>query len=254
MKMFGKTKTAHFSVDDTIWLFKGLNEEGYKSAFEQPVLSLFQTLHQKYGIIVSFYCFMQQDWMNLQDVTNAYRDELSENSDWMRFGFHARNENVHYSDLPAETAGEDYYTVTEQLRRICGNVLDECPRIHCYSAHQGSLRKMKKYGLQGVLCAEKGIESCYGLTYEQKQLVDKSGIYLDKKDGITYISTDLRIEETGCMVETIQLGKRSHLEIFTHEWALKRDHVQDKLELCAALLERMGYQGSLWEKEVRADG
>ena len=89
--MFGRPRTAHLSVDDTIWLFKDLNEEEYTSAFEQPILGFFRTLHQKYGIAISFYCFEEQDWMRLSAVTDRYQQELAESSGWLRFGFHARN-------------------------------------------------------------------------------------------------------------------------------------------------------------------
>lgn len=59
-----RKKTVHFSVDDTIWLFNDLNSNNYKSAFEQPVLNFFQGLHQRYGLTVSFYCFMRQVWFS----------------------------------------------------------------------------------------------------------------------------------------------------------------------------------------------
>lgn len=187
--MFGRPRTAHLSVDDTIWLFKYLNEEEYTSAFEQPILGFFRTLHQKYGIAISFYCFEEQDWMRLSAVTDRYQQELAESSGWLRFGFHARNENVRYGEITPQQAAADYAEVTAQLRRIVGRTLDECPRIHCYSASWPVLNAMHQEGLQGVLCSETD-DDCYGLTPEKKLNIRTKGSYMDKQSKLVYLATE----------------------------------------------------------------
>ena len=171
--MFGRPRTAHLSVDDTIWLFKYLNEEEYTSAFEQPILGFFRTLHQKYGIA----------------VTDRYQQELAESSGWLRFGFHARNENVRYGEITPQQAAADYAEVTAQLRRIVGRTLDECPRIHCYSASWPVLNAMHQEGLQGVLCSETD-DDCYGLTPEKKLNIRTKGSYMDKQSKLVYLATE----------------------------------------------------------------
>lgn len=238
-------KTAHLSVDDTIWLFYGLRDWDYESVYEQPVLGLFRQLHETYGVSVSFYCFMRQDWMCLKDVPGKYREELERNGDWCRFGFHAIDENADYSRTGPEQAAEDYQAVTAELRRIAGSALDELPRIHKYAASQDSLLAMKEYGLRGVLCPEEGWKDSYGLTGEHRLLLNTAGFYSDPMNGLTYLATDIRLEETASVAEKIsQLRDRKHIEVFTHEWALERDHVREKLTLCCELLHRFGYEGT----------
>ncbi len=245
-----KGKTAHFSVDDTIWLFYGLRDWDYGSVYEQPVLGLFQRLHARYGITVSFYCFMTQDWMCLKDVPDKYRQELEANRDWCRFGFHALNENMNYAQTGPAQAAADYVAVMDELRRIAGGALDELPRLHSYAGSQMSLRAMAQHGLRGVLCPEEGWKDEYGLTGEHRRILNDKGVYRDAASGLTYLQTDIRLEETASVAEKIsQLRDRRHLEIFTHEWALERDHVQEKLMLCGELLHQLGYRGAFWGEE-----
>lgn len=244
----GHTRTAHFSVSDTIWLFKGLKEEGYASAFEQPVLAYFRELHEQHGITVSFYCFAEHEDMRLADVPDAYSQEFSENGDWLRFGFHAKNENTHYEDKTPECAARDYAEVTAQLRRIVGTAIDAYPRIHSYSASQAALNAMREEGLRGVLCPESD-DGGYCLSEKQLRRVKSKGVYVDK-NGLVYLDADMKIEETNCILSILQKRQhKPHLEIFTHEWALDRERVRERLLICGSLLHRLGYQGGFWNGE-----
>ena len=158
--MFGRPRTAHLSVDDTIWLFKDLNEEEYTSE-HAPRAS----------------------------PSAVPQQELAESSGWLRFGFHARNENVRYGEITPQQAAADYAEVTAQLRRIVGRTLDECPRIHCYSASWPVLNAMHQEGLQGVLCSETD-DDCYGLTPEKKLNIRTKGSYMDKQSKLVYLATE----------------------------------------------------------------
>ena len=245
-----KDKTAHFSVDDATWVFLGPRDENYDSVFEQPILAFFRDLHENYGITVSFYCFLTQDWFDLRSVPDKYREELENNRAWCRFGFHGIDLDTAYEEAEPERAAADYEAVMAQLRRIAGEALDVCPRIHNYSAGQVALLAMRDQGLRGVLCPEIGREDRYGLTARQRRAVDSHGIYVDPKTGLNYLSTDIRIEETPCLMERITRRQaKSHLEIFTHEWALERDHVREKIILCCDLLKKFRYRGAFWGEE-----
>lgn len=243
-----RKKTVHFSVDDTIWLFNDLNSNNYGSAFEQPTLAFFRELHQRYGTAISFYCFGEQDWMKLENVTDRYREELEKNGEWIRFGFHARNENVRYAQADAQQAATDYADVKAQLWRIAGGNLDEYPRIHCYSANRPALEAMRGKGLRGVLCSESEDIVSYDLEENEAKRLRSVGVYSSKAFGLTYLATDIRIEETECMLEPILTKQnRQHLEVFTNEWALKREYIREKILICCSVLSRMGYRGSFWK-------
>lgn len=241
----GRPATIHFSVDDTIWLFKGLKEEGYISAFEQPVLAFFRKLHELYGVAVSFYCFAEHEDMHMAEVADTYSQEFSENSDWLRFGFHAQSEDTQYGDNTPECAAADYANLTAHLRRIVGTAIDAYPRIHCYSASQIALHAMQKEGLRGVLCPESG-DGGYCLSEKQLRKVKSKGVYVDK-NGLTYLDVDMRIEETECILSTLlKRRRRLHMEIFTHEWALDRERVRERILICCSMLHRLGYKGGFW--------
>ena len=60
----------HFSVDDTIDVFKNLTFKKYISCFCEPTLAFFKKLNEKYGFKVSLYCFFEDDFgFNLSKCT-----------------------------------------------------------------------------------------------------------------------------------------------------------------------------------------
>ena len=116
----GKGK-IHFSIDDFFTAFIDLteNRKEYSSLFEQPVFSFFKRLHQDYQAVFSCFCFYEEgkDGRNLAQVTDVFREEFQENSDWLRFGFHGLNSGANYGSTRFQTgecradyrqAGADY--------------------------------------------------------------------------------------------------------------------------------------------------
>lgn len=90
LKLFAVQK-IHFSVDDVINCFENLtrNEKKYESAFDEPFFAYIKSLHEKYNVKVSLYCFYEKEGFSLKDCTEKFADNFKTSSGWLKFGFHA---------------------------------------------------------------------------------------------------------------------------------------------------------------------
>ena len=116
-------KYIHFSVDDTIELFKDITNNEYSSVFEQPTLALLKQIHDEYGVKVSLYVYYGDDVEDesafcLERVPDKYREEFDANSDWIRFGFHA-SDCMSHERLDSDEYTTYFKKTYEELTRIC---------------------------------------------------------------------------------------------------------------------------------------
>ena len=112
-------KNFCFTVDDNIRFLKELSTARFSTIFEHPYLALYKRLHEKYGLKVQLNLFYEMDGFDLSMMTDRYRDEWLEISDWLKMSFHSRKENV----KPYQTSGFD------EVRKDCGIVHDEIERF-----------------------------------------------------------------------------------------------------------------------------
>lgn len=121
-------KKTFFYFDDVIWLFRDLTREKPKSIFDHFYLKTFKEAHEKYGMKVQMNVFYRTDYFygmddfNLSEMTDAYKEEFRANVDWLKFGFHARQEfpdypfvNISYDDMI-----KDFENVKCEVVRFAG--------------------------------------------------------------------------------------------------------------------------------------
>lgn len=105
------------SFDDTILLFEDIKENNYDSIFQNTTLKWYKELHDKYGVVISCYCYYENNNFNLSQFPDKYKDEFKNNSDWLRFGFHTINGETDYQT--GDIVG-DYVKTVQELERIVG--------------------------------------------------------------------------------------------------------------------------------------
>ena len=109
-------KKVYFFIDDVIWLFRDLHRERPNSIFDNAFLKGLKEAHDKYGLKVQLNIFNRLDFYYgrdefcLAEMTDEYKAEFEEASDWLKFGFHSRQE---FPDYPYVNA--DYEDVKEDL-------------------------------------------------------------------------------------------------------------------------------------------
>lgn len=121
-------KKAYFYIDDTIWVLRDITRQRPKTLFENPFMNMLKTAHDKCGLKVQlnlFYrtdSFYGYDEFSLADVTDSYKDEFIENSDWLKFAFHALEEFPDYPHISAtyEDTKKLFSMIEKEVFRFAG--------------------------------------------------------------------------------------------------------------------------------------
>ena len=105
-------KSCYFYIDDVIWVFRDLTRQRPASIFDHHFLKVLKETHDKYGMKVQMNVFYRTDFFygndefTLADMTDAYKAEFEEASDWMKFTLHSKQEfpdypflNISYQDM-----------------------------------------------------------------------------------------------------------------------------------------------------------
>lgn len=101
-------KKAYFFIDDVIWVFRDLTRKRPKSLFDNPFMNVLKTAHERYGMKVQLNLFMRTDFFygtdefSLSEMTDAYKKEWEESSDWLKLGFHSKQEFPDYPWINAD--------------------------------------------------------------------------------------------------------------------------------------------------------
>lgn len=244
-------KYFHLSFDDTIECFKDITENDYNSIFENPTFLWFKKLHETYGVIISCYCYyeeLNENSFNLNVCTRKYQSEFRENSEWLRFGFHALNESAIYNGN--QDIYSDYVTTIRALIEITGQEsIDNIIRLHGFSGSYNDIQRIVNSDLEpvvGLLTADDKRMSYY-LSIEANDYIYSHDYVYDSLMGCLLISTDLRVEYIDIIDNKIMEFERASwnnqlgwLVVFSHEWALN-PVIKDNIEALCKYARDAGY-------------
>ena len=113
-------KKAYFFIDDVIWVFRDLTRKHPKSLFDNPFMSVLKTAHERYGMKVQLNTFMRTDFFYgadefcLSEMTDAYKKEWEESADWLKLGFHSKQEFPDYPWINSDY--DDVKIIFEQIK------------------------------------------------------------------------------------------------------------------------------------------
>lgn len=120
----GSFPRTGFYLDDHVMVFEDLASERPTHAFDHFYLGFLKSLHEKYGFKVTLNCFFENPdaTFNLTMMPGCWRSEFEDNSDWLRFSFHARAE---FPDRPYAEASDaefarDWDLVQGEILRFAG--------------------------------------------------------------------------------------------------------------------------------------
>lgn len=101
-------KKATFFIDDVIWVFRDLTRERPKSMWANPFMAILKRAHDEYGVKIQLNVFYRSsfwygnDDFSLADMTDAYKAEFESATDWLRLGFHSKEEWPDYPFINAD--------------------------------------------------------------------------------------------------------------------------------------------------------
>lgn len=185
----------HLSIDDVIISFEKLTNDNPDSIFDVPLFSFLEKLHERYGVVLSCYCFLKKEGFDLSQCTRSYKSEFAANAEWLRFGFHGYSGSENYGLQDVDESCRQYDETMHHLVEIVGAAaIDKFPRIHFFQASRDFVAYMSshpRYPIVGLLTADDERLS-YGLSeticqqlYEGKKVVS---------DGVNYLRTSCRFD------------------------------------------------------------
>lgn len=235
-------KYMHFSIDDTIEIFKDLtnNASTYTSIFDNEILAWYKSLHDQYGVVISCYCFNNYSGFKLENTTTKFKDEFKANKDWLKFGHHFEDGSGDYSTGTADSATTSYNKFVDAIYNITGDYecIDRVPRLHCYAGNTESLIALRDCdcGINGMLGAEDDRQN-YDLNADDMAYALSHERIYDSATKLTIFTTDIRIENITDINTTLTnlsslsyFNKVHDLIVFTHEWKLTDSTVKDTIK------------------------
>lgn len=227
----------HFSVDDTIKIFENLTKCEYSSCFEEPRLGFLKELNEKYGLKVSLYCFFESvSGFCLSDATEKFKDEFRENSHWLKFGFHGKDDKSKYDEYDVSMFVAEAEAVYDNLQRIVSSeALTYDIRLGFAKGNFDCVKAFKeKYPLFKNLYGadDKRIE--YYLTPEENDILLDKGVFYEEKAGINIRLSEKRMERQEDVAEYIKNScPREYFVFFTHEIFFDDEKIKNQIvKLC----------------------
>ena len=163
------SKKTYFYIDDVVWLFRDLTRQKPKSVFDNPFMNVLKEMHEKYGLKVQLNLFYRTDFyygndeFTLADMTDAYKKEWEENADWIRFGFHSKQEFPDYPYINAsyDDVKSNYLDIRNEVYRFASEKnWGVAVNPHWRPISKDGCRALVDLGVK-VTCATTGIKTEY---------------------------------------------------------------------------------------------
>ena len=105
-------KKCFMYIDDVIFVLRDITKQKPASIYEHPFIAMLKKAHDLYGMRIQLNTFCRTDFFysskefTLANMPDTYKDEFTKASDWLKFGFHAKQEfpdypyvNARYEDV-----------------------------------------------------------------------------------------------------------------------------------------------------------
>ncbi len=238
-----KRQYIHFSFDDVYRALKDITVHAdiYASVFENELFCWLKKMHDLYGAVFSLYTFnyhSKDPEYDISGLPSKYAEELKSNAEWLKFGFHARDDKKKYNSDEADSIKADYEKFCNAIMHATkGNdgSIDRVVRLGFFSGTRVNARTLQECenGISGLLTADNDIKRLsYYLDEERTALLNQKGELWEEqwfidKDGITknkhllFLRSLLRmelVESVDDMLTQIEsYNQPKVLEFFTHE-------------------------------------
>ena len=230
-------KKIHFSIDDfgTALADITVNENNYKSIFENKTFAMFKELHEKYGYVFSCYCYTNgttHNQIDISTVTTKFRKEFEKCSDWLKFGFHGKDNDTQFTGAVGLGTFTNLVTKCHNaIKNFAGEKsLTTVIRTQNYLCTADKIEKLRSdFGLNGLMTPDGSSRGGYDLTADEITELDNNNIMYRN---MYYFKTNIRLEDEDeeTLPEKLELYKDNFiLGIFTHEYRLTDSNYATKM-------------------------
>ncbi len=235
------TKYMHISFDDVYSCMADItqNADTYASVFDNSFFGDLKQFHEQYGAVFTLNCFMEASGYDISNVTDKYKTELSENSDWLKFAFHAKDSKTKYTSDSVDTLKTQYKKFTDAIIRIADTQsIDTVTRLGFFTGSINNMKALKscEYGITGFLTADDDRTDNYYLNASDRSYVAENNFWYDEENDFLAIHTQKRLENVTDIdaeltsIGTIDNGAVTMVEIFTHESEYEHDKTDKYLK------------------------
>ncbi|MBR3762316.1 MAG: hypothetical protein IKK59_06195 [Lachnospiraceae bacterium] len=226
--MTARKQYIHFSFDDVYECLKDITEQAgvYRSIFENDFFAWLKRMHETYGVVFSLYTFnyfSKDPNYDISNLPNNYADELATNSDWLKFGFHSKDDLKKYTEDEPENIKADYQKFLDAIMHATNqneHSIDRVVRLgFCAGSRENilALRDLKN-GIRGLLAADDGRLLYYFGEDETKSLIEHGEL---RNEEIIYLRSQTRIEYLNSIEEILKsvcsYTDPKVIELFSHE-------------------------------------
>ena len=172
-----------FTIDDNICFLEECTKSNLSSIFDHPYPAMLRKMHFTYGTkfqLNMYYCYALNEF-SLTDVPDIWRDELEQNSDWLRFSFHsyANDPPFPYDNAVADKVLADYRAVMAQMRRIAGKAAtDVTTTLHYVCATKEACIALRKEGVCGLIGMFLPMDDSRALRYYLRSIFTRSSSFV----------------------------------------------------------------------------
>ena len=173
-----------------------VKKDNYDSIFGNDKMYFLKCCHEKYGLKVVLFCFCEFNGFSLPEATGKFLYEFKENSNWLKFGFHAYDANA-YTDESVDNLKNVYTLFQTEICRITGsNPEIETCRLDRFTATEEQLALLNsEFGIGTFLGADSYDRDNYWLDKDLNTILIKYDTI--KIDGYKVTQTGYRIENPG---------------------------------------------------------
>ena len=222
------SKICHYSVDDTYAVLKDLttNASTYASIFDNATLAEMLSIHNATGMCITlntFNTYSQDQEYSISNVPEkeAFKTEFQANKGWLKFAFHAADDNANYDT--ASGISSAYDTFVSAIYKLTGDYdcIDRITRLGFFGGTLDNVKaiKDKTYGIIGLLCADETSRKSYYLSSKQNDIVQQKGMCIDPSNELIFIKTITRNLGTQAQNEVSNnICYQKYVEFFSHEY------------------------------------
>ena len=151
-------------IDDHSFLFMELTRQKPARAFDHFYLAALKKIHEETGLKVTLNSFFRNDHdpdgYLLSEMPDIWKSEFEDQSDWLRFSFHAYSEfpDRPYIEATAEEFSRDYDLIRDEIIRFAGEKSFIVPMI----VHWGNIHSAvaAEYRRKGAMIYGKSMRPC----------------------------------------------------------------------------------------------
>ena len=247
----------HVSLDDVNSCLKDLidNSSTYTSLFDNSFLNDLKNIHDMFGTVFTLNTFNTAGTgYNISNMPTNYKNEFAENSNWLRFSFHAKDSSTRY-DTSTGTIETDYATFINAIKTFASEkCLDNFIKLGFFTGNADTINLLNSssYKPIGYFTADDTRLSYY-LTQTQTDFINANNYGYDSSKNIYFMKSQTRLENISNVdtwLSNLDILNLDYLEIFTHEHEWDNE-IKSKLIKILAFLNDLGYQNDYFNNHFK---